>query len=172
MSSRTPPADALTQLILETFRVNGDLLNAGNRITKDSGQTSARWQVLGTLRNGPLTVSAVAREMGLTRQSVQRTTDLLANEGLVEFLHNPAHRRAKLVELTPRGRKILAAISQRQVAWTNGLAEALPFGEKRLHEALEVLRGLRVELERGTALDTGEKPDKSIGRIASGRSRS
>jgi hypothetical protein len=67
MEVRSPTAEVLTQLILEVFRVNGDLLAAGNRITKPSEQTSARWQVLGALRKGPLPVAAIAREMGLAR---------------------------------------------------------------------------------------------------------
>ena len=153
MQRRTPAADALTDLILEVFRVNGDLLVAGNRITKPLGQTSARWQVLGTLRNGPLTVAAAAREMGLARQSVQRTADLLAAEGLVELVDNPAHKRAKLVSLTGRGQDLLAQISARQVAWTNSLSEAMNFDERRVRGALEVLRALRVELERAEQLE-------------------
>jgi DNA-binding MarR family transcriptional regulator len=163
----TPPAEALTQLILEVFRVNGGLLAAGNRLTEPSGQTSARWQVLGALRNGPLSVAAIARDMGLARQSVQRTTDLLAADGAVEFLDNPAHRRAKLVRLTPRGEQVLGQISQRQVAWTNGLAEALPFGEQRVREALEVLRHLRTELEQPDRLqpNRAHAPATSIGRV-------
>lgn len=156
MEVRTPTAEALTQLILEVFRLNGDLLVAGNRITKPSGQTSARWQVLGALRSGPLPVSAIAREMGLARQSVQRTADLLAGDGIVEFVDNPSHRRAKLVRPTYRGQEVLGQISQRQVAWTNALSEALPFGEKRVREALEVLRHLRTEIERGESLDTNK----------------
>ncbi len=145
---RTPAAEALTDLILEVFRVNGDLLAEGNRLTRPYGQTSARWQILGALRNHPHTVAGIARDMGLARQSVQRTADLLAAEGLVEYTHNPAHRRSKLVRLTPFGQEILALISGRQVAWTNGLADAMPVGEKELHAALDVLRHLRVELER------------------------
>ncbi len=148
MQTRTPTAEALTQLILEVFRVNGDLLSEGNRLTRPSGQTSARWQVLGALRNGPLTVATIAREMGLARQSVQRTADALAGDGVVAFHENPAHRRAKLVQLTPRGEEILAEISGRQVAWTNGLADALPFDEKPVRKALEVLQHLRTVLER------------------------
>src|SRR5947208_9580394 len=50
------------------------------------------------------TLSAhIARQMGLTRQSVQRTVDLLAADGLVAFADNQHHRRAKLVDFTPRG---------------------------------------------------------------------
>ena len=162
MQRRTPAADALTELILEVFRVNGDLLVAGNRITNPLGQTSARWQVLGTLRNGPLTVAAAAREMGLARQSVQRTADLLAAEGLVEFVDNPAHKRAKLVSLTSRGQELLGEISARQVAWTNRLAEAMSFDERRVRSALEVLRALRVELEREEQIESDGQSGNSV----------
>jgi DNA-binding MarR family transcriptional regulator len=168
MSTRTPTAEALTQLILEVFRVNGDLLAAGNRLTKPSGQTSARWQVLGALRNGPLTVAAIAREMGLARQSVQRTADVLADDGVVEFHDNPAHRRAKLVQLSFKGEEILGEVSRRQVAWTNGLAGALPFDEKRVRKALDVLQHLRIALERTDAFEH-QDARKPLKRSVSGR---
>ena len=115
--------------------------------------------MLWPLRLGPTTVPAIARDMGLARQSVQRTTDLLAEDGLVEFLDNPAHRRAKLVRLTSQGLEVLGEISRRQVAWTNGLAEALPVGERRVREALEVLRLLRTELERADPLLRMGRPE-------------
>jgi DNA-binding MarR family transcriptional regulator len=147
MQEHTPGGAALTDLILETFRVNGDLLAAGDRITRPFGQTSARWQVLGALENNTQPVSGIAREMGLARQSVQRTADLLAADGLVEYAANPAHRRAKLVRLTPAGRELLAKISRQQVSWVNDLAQALPGGVDQIREALGVLRHLRSELE-------------------------
>lgn len=40
---------AFTHLLLEIFRINGALLNAGDHLTADIGLTSARWQVMGTL---------------------------------------------------------------------------------------------------------------------------
>src|SRR3712207_432709 len=106
METRTPTADALTELILEVFRVNGDLLAAGGLLTAGTGQTSSRWQVLGALAGTAAPVAAFARQMGLSRQSVQRTADLLVQEGLVEYAPNPARRRAKLVRLTARGREV------------------------------------------------------------------
>ena len=147
MAKRTPAADALTELFLEVFRVNGDLLGAGDRLIRDLGQTSARWQVLGALRNGPQPVAGIAREMGLARQSVQRTADLLESQGLVEYGENPAHRRAKLVRLTPFGQETLAEISRRQVEWANRLARGLPVTEAQIREAVGVLRHLRAQLE-------------------------
>jgi DNA-binding MarR family transcriptional regulator len=154
----TASAEALTELILEVFRVNGDLLAAGNGITRPFGQTSARWQVLGAIRDTPQPVAGIARDMGLARQSVQRTADLLAAEGVVEYLDNPAHRRAKLVRLTPHGQRLLTAISSQQTAWANRLARAVPGGEEQIWAALAVLRQLRLELEQPRSAGRNDPP--------------
>ena len=155
MQRRTPAADALTELILEVFRVNGGLLSHGDRIAGTYGQTSGRWQILGALRNGPQTVAGIARTMGLARQSVQRTADLLEAAGIVEYVENPAHRRAKLVRLTPAGDRTLARISALQVEWANGLAAAIEAGKSEIETATEVLRQLRAELEKPAANPKG-----------------
>jgi DNA-binding MarR family transcriptional regulator len=151
MKVYTVSGEALTDLILEIFRVNGDLLAAGDQITRPFGQTSARWQVLGALADRALPVAGIARDMGLARQSVQRTTDLLAVDGLVEYATNPAHRRAKLVRLTPAGRRLIAEISQQQIAWANDLADKLPSGPDQIRAAASLLRHLRSELEDADA---------------------
>ena len=46
-------------------------------------------------------------EMGLTRQSVQRTVDSLAEEGLIVFRRNQLHQRAKLVAVTAKGMEFI-----------------------------------------------------------------
>jgi DNA-binding MarR family transcriptional regulator len=143
----TPAAAALTELILEVFRVNGDLLAEGDRIAGEFGQSSARWQVLGAIAEQVPTVPGIAREMGLTRQSVQRTVDVLEAEGIVEYLDNPAHRRSKLVAMTPRGREIYRRVLARQVQWSNGLAQELRAGPRDIRRALVLLRDLRAQLE-------------------------
>jgi DNA-binding MarR family transcriptional regulator len=144
---RTAAGEALTDLILEIFRVNGDLLASGDELTRDLGQTSSRWQVLGAIRSREDTVSGIARVMGLTRQSVQRTTDLLAEDGLVEYVDNPVHRRAKLVRLTDRGRAFLGDLAPRQAAWANGLAKAIKRDAAQIEQVKRLLADLRTELE-------------------------
>ncbi|MBE9552436.1 MAG: MarR family transcriptional regulator [Proteobacteria bacterium] len=145
MSDRTPQGTALTGLILETFRVNGLLLAAGDRLTSDLRLSSARWQVMGAIDEAPLPVAQIARNMGLTRQAVQRVANVLADEGLVEFTENPDHRRAKLVRLAAGGRAALKKISGRQIEWSNRLAEGLDAEE--IKDALAVLSILRQRLE-------------------------
>src|SRR3954466_13156028 len=96
---------ALTDLILETFRLNGRLLAAGDALVSDLGLTSARWQVVGAIAISPvpLPVAHIARNMGLTRQTVQKLANDLERDGLVRFAPNPHHQRAQLVILTENG---------------------------------------------------------------------
>ncbi|SMB84703.1 MarR family winged helix-turn-helix transcriptional regulator [Deinococcus hopiensis] len=135
--SLTPIAAAFSDLVLRIFRLNGLLLDAGDRLTAPSGQTSSRWQVMGCIDHMPQTVAAVARTMGLTRQSVQRTADLLVADGLAAYGPNPDHKRAKLLRLTPEGQRVLTAIEQAQAAWANRVAHSLR--ETDLQAAVQVL---------------------------------
>jgi DNA-binding MarR family transcriptional regulator len=125
----------------------------GDALTRPARQTTARWQVLASVEDGPTTVAGIARTLGLARQSVQRVADALAAAGLVEFADNPHHRRARLVTLTERGRSALASIQAAQRPWADALGAEI--GEQRLHEvnALldEVLATLRARRPRGGA---------------------
>jgi DNA-binding MarR family transcriptional regulator len=147
MSERTPAAEALTDLILEVFRLNGRLLAAGDALTRPFGQTSARWQVLGAIADEPRTVASIARNMGLARQSVQRTADVLERDGIVEFIDNPAHRRAGLVRLTRRGRRILDRVTDAQAEWANDLAARAGLDERVIRKALDTATRFRTALE-------------------------
>jgi DNA-binding MarR family transcriptional regulator len=127
MTRRTPAGEAVTELILEVFRLNGRLLVAGDRLVSRLGLTSARWQVLGAIALAPRAepVAWLARSMGLSRQGVQRIVNELAAEGYVALEPNPHHRRANLVVLTEQGRKAFAAVDRLQTPWVNALAQGL-----------------------------------------------
>ena len=143
----TPAGQALTALMREVCRLHGLWLVAGEHVMHPCGLSSARWQVLDALdlAGEPLSVAHIARQMGLTRQSVQRTVDLLAQEGLIAFADNPHHRRAKLVDFTPRGRSIMEKVNQIQATWANDLAQGL--SAPGLHDALQRLEALRRRLD-------------------------
>ncbi len=115
----------LTDLVLSIFRLNGFLLRAGDRLTAGSGLTTARWQVLGAVLHEPLTVAAIARNMGLARQSVQRTADLLVEEGLCVYSPNPAHRRAKLLSSTEHGLNSVRRLGPSVSAWSKRIRESV-----------------------------------------------
>jgi DNA-binding MarR family transcriptional regulator len=150
--------EALTQLLLDVFRLNGRLLASGDRLVADIGLTSARWQVLGAigLAEVALPVAHVARNMGLTRQAVQRIVNELAAEGLIEFAANPHHRRAKLALLTTEGRRLYQAALQRQMPWVNGLAGFLD--KEEIATATHVIRTLVRQLEESQAAPLDDRP--------------
>ena len=139
--------DALTALILEIFRLNGQLLMAGDALVADLGLTSARWQVLGalTLSPVPLPVAHIARNMGLTRQAVQRLVNELARADMLRFAANPHHQRAKLVLLAPRGAAAYEAAMRQYSPWVKDLARTLSIPE--IEQATATLRAFRCRLE-------------------------
>jgi DNA-binding MarR family transcriptional regulator len=138
------PRRALTGLVIDVFRLNGDLLAAGDALVGDLGLTSARWQVLGAIALSPvsLPVAHIARNMGLTRQAVQRVVDEMRAEGFLRFEPNPHHRRASLVTMTEQGMVTYRAASERQERWAETLVADLPL------EAVEAAGGLLRELQR------------------------
>jgi len=141
---RTPAAGALSWLVVQVMQLNGLLTAAGDALAAPAGQTSARWQVLAAVEDAPLSVAQIARAMNLTRQSVQRVADLLEEDGLTAYEDNPAHARAKLLRLTPKGRKALRTIQAGQKVWANGLA--VQMDEAQLRAASGVLAQLREAL--------------------------
>ncbi|WP_105384625.1 MarR family winged helix-turn-helix transcriptional regulator [Neorhizobium alkalisoli] len=146
-------ADILTSLTLTIFRTNGALIAAGDALTAPFSLSSARWQVMGAvaLAGQPLTVAQIARNMGLTRQGVQRLIDELERQGIVGFEDNPHHKRAKLVRLTAQGEDAYAAIMEQWNALAAKLAEAMD--AERLKTAIGCLEQL------SAGLDTKRPPD-------------
>ena len=146
--ARTAEGDAATEVVLETFRVNGLLLAVGSRLAARERLTPARWQVLGAvaLAGRALTVPQIARRMGLTRQAVQASVNRLLAEALVEARGNVDHRRSPLIALTERGSQRYAAVDQRQVHWINELSAGLEITD--LAAAARTLRELGDKLER------------------------
>src|SRR5215471_1347403 len=144
---RTPAGAALTDLILDLFRLNNRMLVAGDRLVADLGLTSARWQVLGTIvaadRSQP--VAWLARDMGANRQNVQRIVNDLAQEGLVNFTPNPHHRRAPLVVLADKGRQAFDAAMRLQAPWVNKLSDGLQVAD--IETTPQVIAAPRRKLE-------------------------
>jgi DNA-binding MarR family transcriptional regulator len=143
--------EAVADLIVSVFRLNGALIDTGNRLVADIGLTSAWWQVLGALDLSPvpLPVAHIARNMGLSRQAVQRVADLLAEKGLVRFAVNPHHQRAKLVVLTAQGRAAVKDAEKRQRPWARDLMAGVSL--ERIATALEVLTHMNKHLAQAAS---------------------
>lgn len=137
---------AFVELTLEVYRLNGLLIEEGNRLSRKMNLSAARWSVMGALAiaDRPLAVSHVARTMGLARQSVQRVVGDLVDSQHVERLDNPEHKRAYLIRLTPKGQRDFRRLDRIEAAWANGIAAGL--GVSKLDRALQTLRSVRERL--------------------------
>ncbi|WP_327110670.1 MarR family transcriptional regulator [Nocardia sp. NBC_01730] len=130
---------------ITSFRVNGQFLAVAEELARPAGLTAAWWQVLGAVLRTPLSVAGIAREMGITRQSVQRIADLLVDKGLAEYRPNPAHRRAKLVAATEAGLATVHRIDPQHAVMSKRLAAEL--GPEQLALTVEVLAKLSAALD-------------------------
>lgn len=143
------PQAILSDLALTTFRLNGQVLALAEELARPVGLTAARWQVLGAVLSEPLPVSAIAREMGMARQSVQRIADILVDSGLAEYVDNPAHRRAKLLALTDEGLAAVRRIDPAHAQAAQALVATL--GVDRATEIVQALHALSAALTRTKA---------------------
>jgi DNA-binding MarR family transcriptional regulator len=137
---RSAAGDALTELVLPIFELNGEFLAAAKDIAEPVGLTPAWWQVLGATLDEPLPVAEIARRvgLGLARQSVQRTADLLVEQGWATYRDNPHHRRAKLLEPTAAGRDTLLRLRAAQHTWADAVGQEV--GTDELRAALATVR--------------------------------
>lgn len=137
--------DLLSGTALIAFKLNGQFLALAEELAEPAGLTAAWWQVLGAVLPEPLSVAGIAREMGITRQSVQRIADLLVHNGLAEYNDNPSHKRAKLLQPTPAGRDAVARINPQHAAAARRLVKTI--GRDKLARALDSMRELSAALD-------------------------
>ena len=130
---RTPAGDAFTAFLGQVIGLTRRFTTAGEALAKPAGQTLARWLVLETIQDQPATVAQIGRSLLLARQGVQRLADVLVQDGLAAYEDNPAHRRAKLLRITPQGRATLRTIQTAQAAWADALGAKI--GEAELRQA-------------------------------------
>ena len=137
-----PDAAAVGALIDEVVQLFRQLRSVAEAVHGDGTLSGGRRNVLRELeRSGPQTVPQLARSRAVTRQHVQAMVNPLEEQGYVEFVDNPAHRRSRLVRLTLSGAEYLADVQRRET----DLLSALEIGvsTERVKRAAEVLRQVR-----------------------------
>lgn len=144
-SGRTPAGEAFNELLTQVLGLTRRFTAAGEALAKPAGQTLARWVVLAECKDSPMTVSDIARRIGLARQSVQRLADVLVSDRQCAYLDNPHHQRAKLLVPTEPGRAALAQIEAAQRQWADSLGERI--GEAVLRQGCTALAAVRDALE-------------------------
>ena len=139
-------AGALEAVFDETIALFFRLRVVVEKLHGQGEGTSGRRAVLRELsREGPKTVPQMARARPVSRQSMQATVNGLADDGLVEFAYNPAHKRSKLVRLTPQGEELLREMDLREAEALTELG--IEVSEEDLRRAAEILTSVRKTFE-------------------------
>lgn len=132
--------EKLSGMALTAFALNGLFLEIAEHLASPAGLTATRWQVLGAVLKEPLTQAEIARRMGITRQSVRRTSLQLCEEGMLRFTSNPSHRKAMLLQMTEKGREAIDRINPQHAALAKHIEEKLGKAEtSRILDAMTVL---------------------------------
>ena len=139
-------SDAIAELMLEAAQFFFRIRAVGQKtglITSWGGGAFGFMRSLALI--GPLTVPQIAQMRPTSRQRMQRLADELADEGLVEFIDNPKHRRSKLVRLTPKGQARYRGLSARFLAIASTLGVDL--SEQDIRRTGEIVRRLIDEVK-------------------------
>ena len=150
-SERAPSADdqfaAINAVIDETVALF-HRLRAVAELVHEQGELSAgRRGILRSLdRLGAQTVPQMARARPVSRQHIQGLVNQLADEGLVEFSDNAAHKRSHLVRLTPKGKALVEHMNALEAQLFSEWQLDLP--PARLFETAATLHTVREALER------------------------
>jgi DNA-binding MarR family transcriptional regulator len=137
--------------LIRLIRRNIHLLTAwADRMHGDLDITASMRAVMESLdEGGPQTVPQIARAKGVSRQHIQAIVDQLVPAGLAASAENPAHRRSKLIALTPRGQDVFNEIRRREAPVFAALEAALPTDELRAaNAALRRLHAFMTSLDR------------------------
>lgn len=157
MTDPTPSHRLQTINDLLLFRLNRLASLAGGMVVRlcegGYGITRREWGVVGHLREqGPLAPSALAERFQLDRARTSRLVTSLVDKGLITREVLPGNRRQALLRLTPAGaalydqvmpqvqeinRRILAALSEAEMAQLDGLIGRLQVSADQLRQALD-----------------------------------
>lgn len=116
-------------------------------VHRASGLTSAQSKNISHLLvGGPMTISDLAFERGVSRQSVQVAVNGLIESGYVRFEDNPRHKRAKLLRVTELGRERFKDARQAENAIIKNVFSELPVDD--VEAATRILNSIRDELAK------------------------
>lgn len=145
VTKRTEAGRAIEDLIIEIVATFFLLRAEGMRMGVVSPSGEGYWSVLRLLKiNGPQTVPQLARYRYVPRQSIQKLANEMLKDGVIELVNNPAHKRSKLLRLTPEGDAVFQEMSDRIAKLAETLAKQQDAAQ--LQNAADVVKKLHEQL--------------------------
>ncbi len=136
---------AIGQLLVRLLREFRDELAAPRA---DAGYGDVRephFQIFGNIRSGGIRLTELAERAQLSLAATSELVNDLADLGYLTRRPDPADGRAKLIELTERGRDLMADAGERVVAIERRWAELA--GERNFAQMCRTMQRLLDELD-------------------------
>ena len=128
------------------------------RFSKDSGLSMPQIRTLFHLHHdGKCGVSEVGDLLGVTKPGASQMIDRMVINGYIQRTENPADRRAKQLNLTTKGRSIVAESIEIRRHWMERLTDALSLGEQK-----SIIAALVILTRTAQDLDPGEENYQNI----------
>jgi DNA-binding MarR family transcriptional regulator len=140
-------AELMIQLIDAVMRARGRLASRSANV-EEAGEVEGLSRTVLTavvMAAHPPTVPQIGRSLGYPRQTIQRLADQLSRRGLIAFIDNPDHKRARRLIATPAGQAWHRAAHQHSLAWAAEFTQGI--APQRLAETVETLRLINERLE-------------------------
>jgi DNA-binding MarR family transcriptional regulator len=97
---------------------------------------------------GPCGMSQVSERFEITPAAASQLVDKLVQNGFIQREEDPNDRRAKLLNLTDKGRELIQRGMQERYRWVDELGERLTAEERvKITEALNIMTEAAKELE-------------------------
>jgi DNA-binding MarR family transcriptional regulator len=144
--SQADASELMQALIIEIISTFFLLRAAGKHLGAVTLSDGGYWGLLRSLKGeGAQTVPQIARSRPVSRQHIQKLANEMIVEGVIEWVENPAHRRSKLLQLTPKGEIVLQQLNGQIEQEAVLLSENVDVEE--LQVAVSVLHQLRGKLK-------------------------
>jgi DNA-binding MarR family transcriptional regulator len=118
--------ELLLRIVIDIAAVFFKVRAIGRQIGAMTSWGGGSWGLLRSLiLEGPQTVPQLAASRPVARQRIQLIANELAAEGLVAFVANPAHKRSRLLTITPAGERRYAEVRGRLLALCREFARDL-----------------------------------------------
>lgn len=128
-----------TQLWLVLIKAYHSLLGFTAHTLRDTGLGESEFRILeALLHKGPMPVNTIGPKVFLTPGSISVAVDRLLKRGLVSRTNSTEDRRIRVVDLTPRGRRLIEQVFAAHARQVDKLAEVLSPKERR-----QIARGLK-----------------------------
>lgn len=130
-------------LAFQVFRIDSILQENSEWLVKDLGLTHARVRILFSMHKAQpelRSISDIARDIGLSRQAVQRLTTQMLKEGILEEQTNPLQNKSRFFTISQYGQQLVSESRRRRSILVNhALGEEVLEQLKTASQFLQVL---------------------------------